>query len=225
MKNYMFYKYVLLTLVCTLVIQGCTADTSLVLSNTCIAPCWFGITPGITQKDDLFRLSKSNLTDNVSKIVEDPDGWNIFDYRLFLTLNSDDKVEIYTIDGIVARTSFINSKGISSISNMIDLFGEPEYVARSTIPGPGSSFLLPSSAYHDWFFVIYPKTGVVFGLDTYYSGKNIQPNTKITDLQYFNIGKFDLLLHKGFLVYSTEEYSEDQFTGWKGYGGIDEIYP
>ena len=208
-----------------LFIQGCTADTSFVFSNTCNAPCWFGITPGITQKNDLVRLSKSNLTDNVSNIVEDDDGWNIFDYILFLTLKSEDEVEIYTIDGIVARISFANRKGISSISNMIDLFGEPEYVARSSIPGPGSSFLFPSSAYHEWFFVIYPKTGVVFGLDTYYFGKNIQPNTKITDLQYFDTGKFDLLLHKGSLVYSTEEYSEDQFIGWKGYGEIDDIYP
>lgn len=199
--------------------------SSFILSNTCSPPCWFGITPGITQKDELIEVSKSNLVENIKTIEDDKDGWNIFDYILHLNLLSGDEVEIYTIDGVVTRISIDNQKGISSISYMIDLFGEPKYVARSTVLGPGSLLFAPSSAYHDWFFIIYPEKGVVFGLDTYYEGKEINPKTKITSLQYFDPKKFDLLLGKGFLVFSTEGYSEERFGIWKGYGDIDVLYP
>lgn len=206
-------------------IQGCVNGSYSYISNTCAPPCWAGITPGITPKDELIEVLKSNLAKKIKTIEDDKDGWKIFDYILQIKLVTGDEIIIYCIDNFVTEIDITNRGRISSISNMINLFGEPKYVARSTILGPGSLLFVPSSAYHEWFFVIYPEKGVVFGLDTYYEGKDINPNTKITSLQYFDPKKFDLLLGKGFLVFSTEGYSEEQFIIWKGYGDIDVLYP
>jgi hypothetical protein len=224
MKNIRLFPANCICFLLILFCFGCTSEQSLVLSESCFAPCWFDITLGKTQKDDLFQLAKNNLKDNIVKIEEDEDGWNIFDYILYLDLIPNDEVQIYTIDGIVAQISFKNSKGISSVEKLIDNYGKPKFIARSKVLGPGPFYLPASSADHEWFFMIYPEKGVILGYDTYHYGKNLRPETRITNIEYFDSGKFDTLLKKGFLVYSTTGYSEDLYYRWGGYGEIDDLF-
>jgi hypothetical protein len=219
------FPMICLFILTTMFLEGCQPKKSAVFTNNCVAPCWRQITPGQTNRDSAVNIVDQFGDIDKVGVTKLQDGWNIFSYILSFGLISGEKVEIYVIDDIVARISFSKSDGIASFSECIDAFGDPEYIARSSILGAGPFFLPASSAYHSWMFALSPKKGIVFGYDSYSTNPDLGQKTEISDIQFFDVQKYDQLLENGFLVYSENGFSKNKLQTWKGYGNINELYP
>lgn len=208
-----------------LIILNIRANPHFIWQSDCAAPCWRQINPGKTNFTSAVAIVEKFPDLRYQDSVEILNEWNIFSKRIFFTLKSGETIRIYFIDDVVAKISLTNKRGLSSFSDCIKIFNYPENVSRSSLLGPGSFFLPASSAIHEWFFAIYPNRGIGYGFDMYKAGTRLKESTSVTDLYFFDINMYQLLLSKGFLVYSDSDYRESSLQPWKGYGDINELYP
>jgi hypothetical protein len=226
-KNSSTFAIFLLIVTCIL-ITACQNIGLSIESGECDAPCWRGIQPSVSTYEDMIDTVDSFHDIKSDEVWKGGDSKSS-DKAIAFELSDGINVTIYTMDEIVALILFSKVDGIISFENCMQEFGEPEFVVQSSVMGFGPP-LGATSAWHTWFYAVNSKRGIVYGYDTYsYFGKKsiITPQTRVTEIKYFNAISLDTLLSEGLLV--KEEISKDVSINtlhpWAGYGDIDVLYP
>lgn len=209
-------------------ISACQNKGVAISSDDCEVPCWRQIQPGVTTDDEVMELLDGFHDINTDEVWQGG-GYQSSEKAIAFELSNGVNVTIYTLDKVVVVILFSKANGITSFGNIIQEFGDPEYVVQSSVMGFGPP-LGATSAWHTWFYGVNTNKGIVYGYDTYrYFGKKVtvNPKTKITHIKFFDPNSFVTLISKGLLV--NKEISKDipieTLHPWVGYGNIDLLYP
>jgi len=218
----------LIILIFSLLLSSCETKVSKISFDQCQAPCWRNIVPGETSQKEAEALVHE-FTDIKGRDMVFGGENGIFNGITSFTLRNGISIEIYYLNGIVAKIIFYKSSGISSFEKCVTEFGTPEFIGQSFRYGPG----LPigaTSAIHPWVFAILANKGIVFGYDAYQYFSDevvLSPRKQIILITYYDVNLFRLLLEYGEIVITdgAERLSEDDLYEWNGYGNIEELYP
>jgi len=205
-------------------------DTSWFTSSPCEAPCWFDIVPGKTTSSELLPLLLENTYIDDKSIANRDVSLKIFNDIYYFNLKNHVEGEIWLLDDRISSI-FWGSPGDGEITNslgltvgeLINKFGEPDFVVRVNDLGPG---LLPiSDAVHPIVFLINSKKGIVISYDEYRLPKKyhnrVAPDIEVGSLEFFSPDDFDRLLEVGAFTMFETETKEDalrRLRPWKGYG-------
>jgi len=212
----------------TLVFSGFTScskhQISPILTDTsCEPPCWHGIVPGNTTKDDLISILDSLPIVNRSSIHEG-DQWSVFDERVFFSLATGERAFASILDGKVKVLMFTKSPTTNlgiTLQDVIDRYGAPETVLNDGVPMAGRGLLID-----------YPQKGISLDLGSIenrwieflFIRPKIGPRSKVITIRFFDPKDYEWTyewLHK-------KEYAQDYLDArhkWAGYGNIEAKYP
>jgi hypothetical protein len=216
-------------IVCLILMSsGCRTPTTSILASECQAPCWNGIVPGVTTKEDLLHILPSiSAIDPKSIVIVSPNPLSIYSDLVVSKALTGEKITIALTDDKVI--SIIISGDLNmSFGEAIEKYGEPEYIIVFGTIGRG---FLWSDAIHTIVHAINPSKGVMFGYDASEAGKKwqseISPGVKLDNVYYFDPKDFDRLADaKAFSAGNANaEETKGAMVPWSGYGKIGEKYP
>lgn len=185
-------------------------DLSLIKNNTCTPPCWNGISPGSTNGEEVLITLVNLKTVKQETVKRATASHLLFKDVIFWDFIEANSGVIYLLDNRVALIDIRNT--IYSLSNLIELYGEPDHVIF--YPYNGKSWKVN---------VLYEKKGV-----WYYYTKNqaknwmidIQPTDQITLISFLDPSLLDpILSNSGSFFLKDENLKiEDVKQAWNGYG-------
>lgn len=223
------YRFLGFLFFLTLVLGGCDLndDQSFLSEMVCEPPCWQGITPGVTTKEEALLILKGLPGIGPNSISTHGEPWWIFDDILYFEHSSRDwDGEVYILNSKVVIIDFYGDLGIN-FSEAIDQIGKPEFVIN--IPTHGGVPGHPTAVYSITAFE--PNRGIGYTFNTGDLPKRnrseLSPDTPITLVSYFDPDRYDELLEgemfsMGFL---GKEETLKYLQPWSGYGSIEEKYP
>ena len=186
-------------------------------NHVCQSPCWMNITPGITTKEEaLTILSKISFVDQPS--VDMHRSVIGFDDEIQFSVYSDRTAGwIYLSADRVSMIGFENNLSLT-MQSATNLFGTPE------------NMLVIRTSLFDGVTLLNAKKGVEFdyrlsefqSLDT----SNIQPNTKIYGVTFFDPNHYQQVLNSGILSSYALNSSDTtkNLKPWNGYGSFKDKY-
>lgn len=210
----------LLIIVIGEVLASCKPRPSTVLQDiSCEPPCWYGITPGKSTKDDV-KLLLPKITEIDPNSIEDTDittggTYDHIKWR-FDSGDGDFGGVIYFRDGIVASIGIGPKKGAINLEDAIEKFGEPEFTYAYKEKGEIDRMVI---------FLLYPTKGYMF---LYNSGQfrsgsdSVEPTHPIEYVDYMDPMLFnELVTSHPFLGISQDLATLQQnMRPWEGYGDI-----
>lgn len=196
---------------------------SILKDSSCEAPCWNGITVGITTGTEMFAILKKLPIVDQSIAVLNP--WEIYDggANFYLYPNGFFKhnvvVDSRFIKDKVANIGFCGDLGVS-FGDVVEKTGDPNNIIF--IPSPSGGLFV---------IAINQDIGVQFSYDTANMPKNlrtgISPEIQIDCLIYFAPEFYDEMLDAA--EFSAGHLNAEQtlkaMYPWKGYGNLEEKYP
>jgi len=215
----------LVLLICLFIVAcGKSSDEMSVLDkSSCKLPCWNGVVAGQTTEDDLLKIL-ANLPDVDPETIRTTNqAWNIFDDQFYFSfrrswaLNQSPKLRG---EGSIKNNTvsdLILCGGINtSISELVEQIGEPEYIISGNNFYGGRTVILT-----------HPSKGVSYWYTTELDRFEITPDTQIGCLGIFDPLLYEEMLEAKFFsagYYNAEETLKVQYL-WDGYGNLDEKYP
>lgn len=129
-----------------LFVSGCSkTDSDLVGNEKCSPPCWMGIQPGKTTKDDAVKLLKEIEADGGGRLT-------ILDTGIIKWLNNSKKnYYLYTDSDLIVKVEINFRTKSMDLDEVISLFGEPSNLHLGKIRDGGY-----------FISVFYPEKGLVF---------------------------------------------------------------
>lgn len=203
-------------LIVLLFLSGCvTKDKQPTLLETnCALPCWNGIVPGETSKDDVLKILPTLDNVNQKSILEETFG-GVYGEMVRFDISSDSflllpSVEIRFREDRVASIFFFGDLKLT-FGKLIELTGEPNWVDRWQDYG-GKTFMTINIA-----------KGIVFGS---YDSEDVTPETQVTFIGLFSPDEFQTLAdNKQMLPHFSFDSMMKSIVPWQGYGNLDEKYP
>jgi hypothetical protein len=201
--------------------------------DACQPPCWQGITPGETSKEELLDILYSNpLFDTDSIYFRGFDSRTIINDIVYARITNEEKIGFYLIEDIVAYISFHEEPGIT-LGEAVDLFGEPEYIYSEEYVGAAR---IMGSAMHRHIIGMSPNQGFILDYDLFRTPRRqrseITPNINLHDISFFGPKYFEMMVdHKMFTAsrgtstYPPPKKFSERLYPWQGYRKIDELYP
>jgi hypothetical protein len=191
--------------------------------DVCSAPCWNGITPGITsQNEALLLLSDMEEVSQISISVntyepEYLDTFNIIiSFGLINPPNNNSTGRLFIINNTVEMISFTHDLNFT-LAEAIELFGEPESVS-----------IIPYRGYIIGF--LNREKGIFFEYNTWDHQttieETIEPQINLESVVFFDTNLYDTFIEIG--SFSQREVSPEEYvellTPWNGYGDIWVLY-
>ena len=200
---------------------------SSLFNKDCSVPCWRHIVPGKTSMQEAYELA-SLFSDRIPGKLESADHLNgIFNSYISFELSNGTKVFVYSIEDVVTLIAFNHDDGITTFGECINEFGPPEFAGQSYYWSYGLP-VASTQAKHILFTAVSRKKGVTYGYDayTYFGTRQLVAKTsRVTLVQFFDNGYFEVLLRSGRLLFSENGYNEENLRSWIGYGNIFDLYP
>jgi len=209
-----------------LMLTSCTVigkHPSVLDDSSCDAPCWNGITVGITTEEEMLTILRDLPV--VDQNIAVLNAWQIYDGGLnfYLYPNGLYKhnvvVESNFIHGKVAYIGFCGDPGVS-FDDVIKKVGEPKNILILGSPS-GGSFIV----------AINEDIGVQFMYDTADIPSQLRtkivPEIPIKCLTYFAPEFYNDMLEAGLVAMGqlNAEQTLEAMQPWDGYGNLDEKYP
>lgn len=199
---------------------ACVLDNScnglFVENQTCVPPCWQGLTPGETSFTDALTILKDlDFIDQDIKVEE------ISDFRFKKQIQFDSR------DGNWSGWACFDNGILYKLGFGGELFANFKNVAESIIE-PSSVIVLRDHIGRLMFFVLDLEKGVLFtaGIDGWRKNIRIYPETPVVGLSYFDPKQLDnLYMDKLLLPYYLDETPwTSSIQPWLGYGTITDRY-
>lgn len=210
------FKYLLSLLIVFLV--ACSKSTSsLVDSEVCKAPCWRGMTPGITTEEDAKNLLLKMDDIDKNSITEESGYMKYWQNSIKWSFKNVDEGNgaLYFHDDILV-VLFSNYDRNLSLSRVISKFGNPDevYASRMVLDSTTDTF------------IIYYSSGICIELNTLrIKPKEIEPKTGQFSAQITPDEKIKYIYFFDNSVSASElnttcywQYDQDKIQEWNGYG-------
>lgn len=223
MKNFIITVAALLIFVALMLLgiwafDHFTSRPSMVLtSETCEAPCWYGIQPGVTTSWEAYEiLSGIDVITNKSIYGEyDRSGVVTSWYWLFQRPASDGGGSVYVSEDRVKAISILTVDSLK-LGDFIKKFGEPERYWTEIGYGENREYLEIS--------LFYPQKGYVVNLviDTEEESKQaeVKSSSQVMRVTFFKPELMDDLLETRILIDKPKDARAGSFNPWTGYGVI-----
>jgi hypothetical protein len=171
-------------------------DGGLISGKPCLPPCFFGIIPGTTTKNQVIEILKQNGL-NIIGNIDSPPSW--FDNGFGAEFNT---------SGILDNIGFTPTKNIT-VQMVIDEYGHPDSVAV-----PFNSMSLPESPEIDMGLYI-NKFHIYLVLQTRQNyAYPLTPDSLVSEVVYFDGTTYDHYL-----------LQDEHITEWKGYDSYEDPKP
>ncbi|KAF0111919.1 MAG: hypothetical protein FD147_433 [Chloroflexi bacterium] len=194
-------------------ISSCSSNrTSLLKESSCLPPCWFDITPGVTKFDDAVDLLikipgiKSDAEKLKSKL----------EYNKILDLSNvrENGLQISVSNEYVSRISIFTSGWM--YSEIKNLYGEPEYYL---------SYYQQFESIHRFVFIIYPKSGLIISLEANEfnpetNNSIISFDSKVTSVTFISSEHFFEHLDSNLVGYQNN-FITKKLEPWQGLGELE----
>lgn len=187
-----------LMIIALISLQACRKDTKkIVMENPCLPPCWRHITPGQTNQKELLKILE-NMTEVKQKNIQTLGPWNGFDSTTTVQFGSKSEIEFYLIKDKVILIAIRGMYGMT-YAEAVEYFGKPEVItAARTL---GSDFIPIGDLELLYISSMIPEVGIAFGFSSrdilMESDEEINPNSIITDFNYYDPESFKTLLYQG----------------------------
>jgi hypothetical protein len=192
-------------------------------TSTCEAPCWNGIAPGVTSREEALQILEginAVYQTRISSDTADHEYSGLFERRIIFEIQNNNLRSvhgtIFLFEDHVAAMIIDDNLNLS-VSEAVELFGEPDYVLIINYWGYVVGFLQNESGI---YFSYDPWGGQISNED------NISHNTMLTRLIFFDPEMYSPIADSG--MFSQGSTMGDAFyeslTPWCGYGSISEIY-
>lgn len=219
------YTCLAICLILIHLLTACQPSSAIILlSSECEPPCWKGIYPGRTTKDEAAYLLNTLPEVDQSSITFNGRPRDIFEDVIYFDFKKRGLGGwIHISNGKVSFIQFFSEGGNGvlgiSFSNALKQLGEPQYILN--IPTTGGIPGAPTTSYR--IFAFHPERGISFNFDTRqqpaYRRSELRPENKLGGIAFFDPEFFEQLLDAGY--FSPREY----WTPWDGYGKITKKYP
>jgi len=191
---------------------------SVVLKNdTCDAPCWNGIQPGVTKSQETFVILSEIDVIPMNSIKEkyDKDGkitsWSWF----FRRPAPDGGGTVYFADDRATAISILTATSIK-LEDFFKKFGEPDKYWTEIGYGENREYLE--------FSLFYPTKGYVVNLiiDTEGDSKQVKitESSQVMRVTFFKPELLDDLLETQILIDTPKGARKGSFISWTGYGNV-----
>ena len=154
----------------------------------------------------------------------------IFSNYVVFKLTSGENVSVWAIDDTVVLIEFAydltgDPIGIT-FGECIKELGDPELAVQYEVFGDKILYIIPVDGSSTEFSVISPSNGFLFDTNTGHKS-DINANTKISSLSYFDVKSYDKLYSANRLMYFdlSSGAQQPKLWEWQGYGNIDVLYP
>lgn len=201
-------------------LASCNPRPSTVLRDTsCDPPCWYGIIPGKSAKDDV-KLLLQKIPDVDPNSIEDTaiTTGGIYDHIKWRSDSGDGDFSgvIYFRDGIVASIGIGPKKGAINLEDAIEKFGEPEFTYAYKETGEIDRMVI---------FLLYPTNGymLLYNSGQFRSGSDsIEPTHSIEYVDYMDPKLFYELVTSHPFIGISQDLATLQLNmrPWEGYGDI-----
>ncbi|HUI87222.1 MAG TPA: hypothetical protein VLX61_00730 [Anaerolineales bacterium] len=207
-------KTMILMALVALFLIGCgvlSSQTNIFEHPSCSPPCWEGITPGLTTKEEALNvLSKLNMIDQ--PIVDPNQAFINFDDAFPFTFYHDINRWgfIYIFDGKVSTIAFDNKLNLN-LQQAVELFGNPKII------------LVEHAGEYDSAMFINPEKGISFGYRFHLDETSVVgPDATIDSVAFFDAKQYQSVLSSGLLSFTHLNADEilNRMRPWKGYGSI-----
>ncbi len=219
----------LASLVTLIVLTSCAADTlgmdsGLFTGKPCKAPCWNGLTPGVSTANDVDRVVQDLSMKKWP--ARDTMVWETGCKLVQITDRADDPVNaLINMHVDHEKLTYIQSvhDNMPSLQQIVDHLGPPEdFQALHVIGIDGEEYMLT---------VYYPKKGVVFKASVDLKDLGfIRPDMVVYSIEYFEPGEllsyFLARLSCGLGVegaISTAQIEIARIQRWSGFGEVNAI--
>ncbi len=206
-------------LILVLFLSACTLSNSnktMFTVSNCQAPCWAGITPGVTTQQEMLDIIKALPSVNQKSInyIDHPGLYSDSRYDLYLFPNllrsneGDINIQIDIKNGNVVRTLFTGKMNLT-VGEVVEKLGEPTNIITTRTQGDyvGIDVMICNT-----------EIGYGIGLPWFLEEKDLLlSDTKIVGLEFFDITLFQDMVDAG--IYSGSIYL------WDGYGNVYQKYP
>jgi hypothetical protein len=223
-------KALIACLISLIVLSGCRSadeglDSSLLTSQTCKAPCWQNLTPGISTMTDVNEfLGKLSMQDWPNRMDRtEPAG--CINKRLIekdILFGQHGLIDLHIEDGYLTYIGSV-PKMVFHLGQITDKLGPPQYIEPILAIGPEANTY--------FLTILYPDKGLSFEIDTsnYEQGK-IDREMQVKFIEYSRPG--DLISYYKYknsclMGAKTDSFSLDYIAKyvrtWKEYGRVDTI--
>lgn len=170
-----------------LILTACSAKSNSVLAdNTCMAPCWYDIYPGLTTDEQSLDLLTNNKKIEVptEKFEHSEDDGGVSQLQFYFKNDPTFIGEINYHRGVVKYISLYAENW--SLENTISFFGQPDYYF--------SSFQRYESTYRT-VFLFFPDEGtIIIALPKDFNSQNdnsiLSNNTRVDNVVFFSKDEF-----------------------------------
>lgn len=187
-------------------------------SPSCKLPCWIGITPGVTSKQEF-----TNIIDSSPNIKKEQRIFFTFYQDFLKTLEI--KVKFQPLKPRIHMDAMFYKDKVATIDiyqniditlgEIINEFGTPESVLIDGYAPHVSRANLN---------LYYPSKGIIFSLPYKNIDSKCSPKDKVTNIMIYDPNIFQLLITRGMITQIHDGKPENNFMPWSGYGIIREKY-
>jgi len=219
--------FIISTAVAAALLAGCQPRWVTILDKVgCDPPCWRGIVPGQTSREDIFEIL-ANTPDVAPSTIQAVAPWGAFSHRVIFHLRSGVSAEVSLLDGRASVITFNRRLGLT-FDQATAVLGQPELVQTDlTMCSP--PFPLPGDGVCTVVVALAPSAG--FRLRALIRGdpsqSELEPSTIVESVAFWDSLDFETLMAAGQLAISHGS-SQDPLEVmhlWSGYGKVWELYP
>lgn len=184
-----------------LLLSSCSSlpDQDLVGDEHCTPPCWRGIIPGKTSKNDAIQILME---------AEDEGEGDLSIPENIVWRDETEKNYSLATDNDIIKTITLKSVTSTKLSDLIALFGDPSYAVITRI--------------RDGYFlgmILYPDKGLAFLVSENNEKFEVKSNTKVIQAIYLEASDLPTMINT-LVGKNRVEGILDSTIEWKGYGSI-----
>jgi hypothetical protein len=212
-------SFIIVISVALYALRNVNRQPSLILtSDICDAPCWYGITPGLTDSWSTYEMLSQITGVDLDSMQTGTVGGGAISYESwnFQLPVEDSMVTFYFENDIVNAITVLTVDSLT-LEDFFEKFGEPDQYWTKIGHGDYSDYLD--------VLLFYPEEGYLvemvidFTVDA--TQVEIKEKTPILGVTFFDPAQYNELLTTNILINQPVKAREGTFIPWTGYGAIE----